>query len=200
MEENINKAESKTHTTKKYHTILADPPWSLHQKGRRGAAMHYELMPLERIEAMPVADLAEENAHLYLWTPNNIIPEAIKVAEAWGFTYRNMLVWGKPKLGLGNYIRTSHESLIFATRGKAPVKFHAQPSFMFCAQQDHSHKPEEQFAIIQRLSEGPYLELFARRRTPGWECWGNQVPEGSDLIIPGYPVPKYSAKALGEEV
>lgn len=197
MEEIINNAENKINKTKKYRTILADPPWSLHQKGRRGAAMHYDLMPLERIKAMPVQDLAEENAHLFLWTPNNIIPEALQVVKAWGFTYRNMLVWGKPKLGLGVYIRTAHESCIFATRGKAPVKFHAQPSFMFCAQQDHSHKPEEQFAVIRRLSDGPYLELFARRRMPGWDVWGNEID--SDIVIPGYPVPKYSDKVAEKQ-
>jgi N6-adenosine-specific RNA methylase IME4 len=184
--------------TKKYRTILADPPWSINQKGSRGAVKHYDLMPLSAIMAMPVADLVEGNSHLYLWTPNNIIPEALQVVNAWGFTYRNTLVWGKPKLGLGVYIRTSHESCIFATRGRAPVKFHAQPSFMFCAQQDHSHKPEEQFAVIERLSHGPYLELFARRRQPGWDVWGNEID--SDIIIPDYPVPHYSAKALGEEV
>lgn len=188
----------KATATKKYRTILADPPWKLQQQGARGAARHYDLMALEEIKAMPVAGLCEDSAHLYLWTPNNIIPEALQVVKAWGFTYRNTLVWGKPKLGLGVYIRTSHESCIFATRGKAPVKFHAQPSFMFCAQQDHSHKPEEQFAIIERLSYGPYLELFARRRQPGWDVWGNEID--SDIIIPDYPVPKYSAKALGEEV
>lgn len=198
MEGIVNSTETKTNAARKYRTILADPPWDIHQRGKRGAAIHYELMTLDRIKAMPVAGLAEENAHLYLWTPNNIIPEALQVVKAWGFTYRNMLVWGKPKLGLGIYIRTSHESCIFATRGKAPVKFHAQPSFMFCAQQDHSHKPEEQFAVIQRLSEGPYLELFARRRAPGWDSWGNEID--SDIIVPGYPVPKYSAKAFGEEV
>lgn len=197
MEKNNNKTEHKGGTARRYKTILADPPWQRNQTGVRGASRHYPLMPLERIKAMPVAELAEDNAHLYMWTPNNIIPEALQVVKAWGFTYRNMLVWGKPKLGLGVYIRTSHESCIFATRGKAPVKFHAQPSFMFCAQQDHSHKPEEQFAIIQRLSDGPYLELFARRRMPGWDVWGNEID--SDIIIPGYPVPKYSAKALGEE-
>ncbi len=197
MEEKISQKEYQRGTPKRFKTILADPAWSLYQKGRRGAAAHYDLMPLERIKAMPVANLAEDNAHLYLWTPNNIIPEALQVVKAWGFTYRNMLVWGKPKLGLGTYVRTSHESCIFATRGKAPVKFHAQPSFMFCAQQDHSHKPEEQFAVIQRLSDGPYLELFARRRMPGWDVWGNEID--SDIIIPGYPVPKYSAKAPREE-
>lgn len=183
--------------SKKYRTILADPPWNINQGGQWGAANHYELMTLESIKAMPVADLCENNAHLYLWTPNNILPEALQVVEAWGFKYRNTLVWGKPRLGLGVYLRTAHESCIFATRGKAPVKFHGQPSFMFCAQQDHSHKPEEQFAVIERLSHGPYLELFARRRQPGWDVWGNEID--SDIIISGYPVTRYSAKALGEE-
>ena len=69
---------------------------------------------------------------------------------------------------------------------------------MFCAQQDHSHKPEETFAIIQRLSDGPYLELFARRRTPGWDVWGNEID--SDIVIPGYPVPRYSDKVPKGEV
>lgn len=103
----------KATSIKKYRTILADPPWKLQQQGTRGAARHYDLMTLEEIKAMPVADLCEGNAHLYLWTPNNIIPEALQVVKAWGFTYRNTLVWGKPKLGLGVYIRTSHESCIF---------------------------------------------------------------------------------------
>lgn len=183
--------------SKKYKTILADPPWSIWQRGKdniRSAESHYDLMPLERIKAMPVAELCEENAHLYLWCPNNLLREALDVISEWGFTYRCTMVWCKPRLSLGNYIRTSHETLCFATRGKAPVKFHAQPSWIFAPQQDHSHKPEEQFAVIERLSDGPYLELFARRRQPGWDAWGFEAPGGSDLVIPGYPVPTYSDK------
>lgn len=68
---------------------------------------------------------------------------------------------------------------------------------MFCAQQDHSHKPEEQFAVIERLSDGPYLELFARRHQPGWDCWGNEID--SDIVIPGYPVPTYSSKVTNAD-
>ena len=100
--------------------------------------------------------------------------------------------WIKPRLGLGVYIRNASETCLFATRGKAPVKFHAQPNWLFAPQQPrHSEKPAEQFAIIERLSDGPYLELFARRRQPRWDCWGNEID--SDIAIPGYQVPTYSS-------
>ena len=141
-------------TSKKYRTILADPPWQINQRGKnsnRSAEHHYDLMPLERIKAMPVADLCENSVHLYLWCPNGLIPEALEVIRAWGFIFRSPIYWIKPRLGLGNYIRNASETLLFATRGKAPVKFHAQPNWFFAAQQKHSHKPEEQFAIIERL-------------------------------------------------
>lgn len=187
--------------TKKYRTILADPPWDINQRGRyssRSAESHYELMPLERIKAMPVADLCAENAHLYLWICNSLLQEGLDVIKAWGFTYRSPIYWIKPRLGLGNYIRNASETCLFATRGSAPVKFRSQPNWLFAPQQEHSHKPEEQFAIIERLSHGPYLELFARRRQPGWDVFGNEID--SDIQIEGYPVPRYSAKALGEEV
>ena len=176
MEGKINQTESKINKTKKYHTILADPPWGVSsQRGKnshRSAESHYELMSLERIKAMPVQDLAEENSHLYLWIPNALLQEGLDVIKA----------------------------CLFATRGKAPVKFHGQPNWIFCPQQRHSQKPEEQYAVIRRMSYGPYLELFARHREPGWDIWGNEAPGGSDIIMPGdYPVPKYSAKALREE-
>ena len=182
--------------SKKYKTILADPPWDINQRGKnsnRSAERHYELMSLDRIKAMPVAVLCEENSHLYLWCPNGLLPQALEVVKDWGFTFRSPIYWIKPRLGLGNYIRNASETCLFATRGKAPVKFHAQPNWMFAPLQEHSHKPEEQFPVIERLSDGPYLELFARRRQPGWDAWGNEIE--SDIIIPDYPVPKYSKKA-----
>lgn len=184
--------------SKKYRTVLADPPWDINQRGNYGAVKHYQLMKLDRIKAMPVANLCEESAHLYLWVPNGLLQEGLDVIKAWGFVFRSPIFWIKPRLGLGNYVRNASETLMLATRGKAPVKFHAQPNWFFAPQQDHSHKPEEQFPIITRLSDGPYLELFSRRRQPGWDCWGFEAPEGSDLVIPGYPVPKYSTKVTGQ--
>lgn len=182
---------------KKYRTILADPPWDINQRGKRGAIQHYDLMSLDRIKAMPIADLCEDNSHLYLWVPNGLLQEGLDVVKAWGFTFRSPIYWIKPRLGLGNYIRNASETMLFATRGKAPVRFHAQPNWLFCPLQKHSQKPEEQYAIIERLSHGPYLELFARHRQPGWDCWGFEAPGGSDIVIPGYDVPKYSDKVHG---
>ena len=203
MEEKINQTENKINKSKKYRTILADPPWGVpSQRGRnsnRSAESHYDLMPLERIKAMPVQDLAEETSHLYVWIPNALLQEGLDVIKAWGFTFRSPIYWIKPRLLLGNYFRNASETCLFATRGKAPVKFHGQPNWIFCPQQRHSQKPEEQYAVIRRMSYGPYLELYARHREPDFDCWGYEAPGGADIEIPGYPVPKYSAKALGKE-
>lgn len=182
----------------RFNTILADPPWDIHQKGNRGASRHYPLMTLERIKAMPIRDLAEDNAHLWLWTTNATLAHGYEVAEAWGFTVRSPLTWIQFKLGLGAYLRNATEHLLFATRGKAPVKFRSQPTWINAPVQDHSHKPEEQFAIIERVSQGPYLELFARRRPPSdrdWFVWGNEID--SDIRVPGYPVPSDQKRREG---
>ena len=175
---------------RRFRTILADPPWDVQQKGERGAEQHYPLMSLDRIKAMPVADLAAEDAHLWLWVTNATLRDGYDVAEAWGFTVRSPLTWVKFRLGLGNYLRNATEHLLFATRGRAPVNFRSQPTWINAPVQDHSHKPEEQYALIERVSPGPYLELFARRRpasTADWSVWGDEVV--SDIQVPGYPVP-----------
>lgn len=173
-----------------FRTILADPPWDVQQQGARGAAEHYPLMTLQEITAMPIRDLAAKDAHLWLWVTNATLRQGYDIAEAWGFTVRSPLTWIKFRLGLGNYLRNSTEHLLFATKGKAPVQFRSQPTWINAPVQDHSHKPEEQYALIERISPGPYLELFARRRpssTSDWSVWGNQID--SDITIPDYPVP-----------
>lgn len=175
---------------RRFKTILADPPWDVQQKGALGAVTHYDLMSLESIKAMPISDLAAPDAHLWLWATNATLRSAYDVMEAWGFTPRSPLTWVKPRLGLGQYLRNATEHLILGTRGNAPVNFRAQPTWMFAPLQEHSHKPEEQYAVIERISDGPYLELFARRRPQSqasWAVWGNQI--ASDITIPGYPVP-----------
>ena len=172
---------------KLYQTILADPPWEINQKGNYGAVHHYDLMTLDRIKAMPVADLCEENAHCYLWVTNSVLEHGYDVLRAWGFEPKSIITWLKFNLGLGVYYRNCTEHLLFGVRGRLPIQFKAQPNFLVAPRQDHSHKPEEQFAMIQRCSPGPYLELFARRHHPGWDCWGNEID--SDIDIPGYPVP-----------
>jgi len=177
---------------KLYRTIMADPPWDIHQYGNYGAIHHYNLMTLEQIKAMPVADLCEPDAHCWLWVTNNTLRAGYDVLEAWGFTPKSIFTWIKPRMGLGNYLRNATEHVLFGTRGKAPILFKAQPNWLFAPRLDHSHKPEEQYAIIERCSPGPYLELFARRNQPGWDAWGNEIE--SDIDIPGYPVPVVKKK------
>ena len=180
-----------------FRTVLADPPWDVQQKGERGAQAHYRLMTVAQVKGMPVSGLAAPDAHCWLWVTNATLRAGFEVLEAWGFTPRSPLTWIKPRLGLGNYLRNATEHLILGTRGNAPVRFRAQPTWMFAPLQDHSHKPEEQYAVIERISDGPFLELFARRRQPGWQAWGDQI--SSDIEVPGYPVPTVNGNADGRE-
>ena len=172
----------------KFVTIIADPPWgNPGQKGKYGAISHYDLMSIDRIRQMPVCDLAADNAHLYLWCYPAIRRIAEEVMEAWGFRFVDEFVWGKDQMGLGQYFRHAHETLLLGVKGSLPVTFRGQRSFAMLPRQAHSHKPEEVHVMVQRMSPGPYLELFARRPFPGFKVWGNEVT--SDLVIPGYPVP-----------
>lgn len=176
-----------------FATILVDPPWPL-QSGEK----HYRTMSLTRIKALPVGTLAARDAHLWLWTTNALLRTAYEVAEAWGFTVRSPLTWVKFRLGLGGryQLRNATEQLLFCTRGRAPLGSRSQPTWFNAPVQEHSRKPAEQFAIIERVSPGPYLELFARRRPESnqpWAVWGDQVD--SDIRIPGFAVPRYSERA-----
>ena len=176
-----------------FTTILVDPPWPL-----QGGEKHYRTMSLARIKALPVGQLAARDAHLWLWTTNALLPTAYEVAEAWGFTVRSPLTWVKFRLGLGGryQLRNATEQLLFCTRGRAPLGSRSQPTWFNAPVTEHSRKPAEQFAIIERVSPGPYLELFARRRPESnqpWAVWGDQVD--SDIRIPGFAVPRYSERA-----
>lgn len=180
-----------------FATILVDPPWPL-----QGGEKHYRTMSLARIKALPVGALAARDAHLWLWTTNALLPKAYEVAEAWGFTVRSPLTWVKFRLGLGGryQLRNATEQLLFCTRGRAPLGSRSQPTWFNAPVTEHSRKPAEQFAIIERVSPGPYLELFARRRPESnqpWAVWGDQV--ASDIRIPGFAVPRYSEWAKEAE-
>ena len=176
-----------------FATVLVDPPWPA-----QGGEKHYRTMSLARIKALPVGQLAARDAHLWLWTTNALLPKAYEVAAAWGFTVRSPLTWVKFRLGLGGryQLRNATEQLLFCTRGRAPLGSRSQPTWFNAPVTEHSRKPAEQFAIIERVSPGPYLELFARRRPESnqpWAVWGDQV--ASDIRIPGFAVPRYSKRA-----
>lgn len=178
-----------------FDIVYADPPWDINQKGSYGAAMHYELMTLRRIKGLPVRDLTKENAACFLWVTNGLLQEGLEVLKAWGFTYRSPFFWVKSQLGLGQYLRNASETLLLGTKGKMPVMFRGQANWSFMPRQDHSHKPEEMYAIMERLYPNcDYLELFARKRPSNkeWYIWGLEAEGGSDIVVPGYPVPQYS--------
>ena len=171
-------------TAKRYRTILADPPWGTKNLVAT-AGRHYPLMSLADICALPVGELAEDDAHLWLWVTNgDVFETAPAVMAAWGFSYRSCLTWIKPRFGLGAYLRNQTEHLLLGVRGRAPIQFRGQGTWMYAPLQNHSHKPEEQYAVIERCSPGPYLELFARRQRLGWDVWGNEVPCDVQLALP----------------
>jgi N6-adenosine-specific RNA methylase IME4 len=163
---------------RRFSTIYADPPWKYDNQGTWAATNnHYPTMTVEQIAAEPVADLAADNCHLHLWTTNGFLPAAFPIIEAWGFTYKSMFVWVKPTLGIGNYWRCSHEILLFACKGHLPFRDQGQRSWIELDRQGHSQKPEEIRTLVEKVSTGPYLELFGRavQENPAWTVFGYQL-------------------------
>jgi N6-adenosine-specific RNA methylase IME4 len=175
---------------RKFGTILADPPWQFQNRTGKVAPEHrrlarYETMTLDDICALPVEGLAADTAHLYLWVPNALLPQGLRVMEAWGFQYKSNLIWHKVRKdggsdgrGVGFYFRNVTEIILFGVRGKnartlAPGR--SQVNMIESRKREHSRKPDEQYEIIEACSEGPYLELFARGERRGWQTWGRQA-------------------------
>ena len=179
------------HQSKKYKVILADPPWDVQQKGKHGAIKHYNLMTLDQIKSMPIADLADENSACVLWVTNATMEAGFDVLRAWGFkpTTSIFTYLKGGNLGLGHWLRSNTEHVLIGIHGKLDRKVKNQPNWGFYPRLEHSHKPEEFFETVERLFDGPYLELFARRPRHGWDSWGNEI--ASPCIIPNYPVPNY---------
>lgn len=189
----------------KYTTIYADPPWQFQNKtgkvGPEHGRLHrYDTMTLDDIKALPVADFAEERAHLYLWIPNAMLPDGLAVMQAWGFQYKSNLIWEKVRKdggpdgrGVGFYFRNVTEMLLFGvkTRKKsetfrtlAPAR--SQVNLIRTMKREHSRKPDEFYDLIEACSPGPYLELFARGERDGWTCWGNQADAAYEPDWPTY--------------
>lgn len=159
-----------------YSTIYADPPWPYSDQGTRAAtSYHYPTMSIDDIYRLPVSGRVKTQAHLWLWTTNSFLREAFDVIDAWGFAYKAAMVWVKPQLGLGNYIRVSHEFLLVASRGNLVGHATNQRSWIEHDRLEHSRKPEIFRQILEEISPGPYLELFARTKTDGWDSWGNGI-------------------------
>ena len=175
--------------SQRFGAVLADPPWRFANRTGKMAPEHkrllrYSTMSHEEILKLPVSDLSLDQSHLYLWVPNALILQGLEVMEAWGFTYKTNIVWykirqdgGPDGRGVGFYFRNVTELVLFGVRGSLRTlpPGRSQVNIISSRKREHSRKPDELYDIIERCSEGPYLELFARRQREGWAQWGDEL-------------------------
>ena len=185
-----------------YSCLYADPAWSFatwsHRGQGKGASQHYSCMGVDEICALPVGELAAEDAVLFTWVTQPLLPEAMRVVEAWGFTFKTVaFVWVKmptlwtpesgriePRLGLGYHTRSGSEQCWLCIRGKGYVrKSQGVPQVIHSPLRAHSQKPDEIGQRIEQLvGDVPRLELFARTRRPNWACWGDEVGDPAPAV------------------
>lgn len=176
----------------RFGTILADPPWQFQNRTGKMAPEHkrlsrYPTMGLDDIGDLPVEAVADARSHLYLWVPNALLPEGLRVMEQWGFSYKSNLIWyktrkdgGPDRRGVGFYFRNVTEILLFGVRGRDVRTLDAgrtQENIIATRKREHSRKPDEQYGLIEACSWGPRLEMFARGPRQGWTVWGNQAED-----------------------
>lgn len=186
----------------KYHTIVADPPWDYPEGfavGHGHGALEvrplpYESMTIAEIAALPVESLSDRDCRLFLWTTNRYLPDAFRVLDAWGFRYRQTLVWHKTDTNLPAHVApNSAEFILVGVRGK-PERIGTMPSAViprvrhgaggggkFAPIKGHSRKPDCFMDYFMQVSPGPYLEMFSRRARLGWDTWGDEALGGVDL-------------------
>ncbi|TAN23478.1 MAG: S-adenosylmethionine-binding protein [Acidobacteria bacterium] len=178
-----------------FGALLVDPPWRFTNRSGKVAPEHrrlrrYATLSTPEIAALPVETLAAPRCHLYLWTPNALLPDALEVMRAWGFAYKTNLVWykirkdgGPDGRGVGFYFRNVTELLLFGIRGRqrtlAPGR--RQVNLLMSRKQEHSRKPDSVYDLVERCSPGPYCELFSRKRMPGWSQWGDEVDSSASV-------------------
>lgn len=169
---------------KKYQIIYADPPWAYDDKLDPTRTLKYPVMHIEDIKTLPIKDLADDNCILFLWVTSPKLAEGLEVIKSWGFTYKTKaFCWVKTNSesmglfwGMGRWTRSNTEDCLLATKG-SPKRFNADIHQVLMNQiLKHSHKPTIVRDLIVRLAgDLPRVELFARQKAEGWDCWGNEV-------------------------
>ena len=166
----------------KHAVLYADPPWRYEHPpigaSNRSIENHYPTMDLDEICALPVGEVAADDAVLFMWATAPKLAECFEVITAWGFTYRTCMVWVKDRIGMGYHARNQHEILLIAKRGQfAPPAPADRPSSVVNAPRgEHSAKPEVFYELIERMyPDAPKVELFARKQRDGWASFGNQA-------------------------
>ena len=163
-----------------FQTIVIDPPWDwgdegdVNQMGR--AKPDYATMPIEDVGKLPIAKIADNNCHLYLWVTNRSLPKAFRLIDEWGFRYITCITWVKPSFGMGNYFRGSTEQVLFAVKGSQPLK-RKDVGTHFSAPRGkrHSEKPDEFYEIVKSCSHRPFIDIFGRGERDGWTVWGEST-------------------------
>jgi N6-adenosine-specific RNA methylase IME4 len=186
----------------RFGAILIDPPWRfVNRTGKVGPEhkrLHrYRTMGFDEIAALAVGEFTLPRSHLYLWSPNAILPEALMIMKAWGFTYKTNIVWykirkdgGPDGRGVGFYFRNVTELLLFGVKGNLRTRQsgRTQVNLLMSQKREHSRKPHAVYDLIERCSPGPYLELFARQRVEAWTQCGDELEtyaQGESLHVPG---------------
>jgi len=162
----------------KFRVLYADPPWDYQNSGfEQSAASQYATMPTDDICALDIPSLVPDNAVLFLWATSPMLPDALRAMEAWGFAYKANMIWLKDRApGMGWFLSTKHELLLIGTRGEEMHPKEKPDSALAAPVTSHSRKPEEFAELIERMYDGPYIELFARRaRSEKWTVWGYEV-------------------------
>ena len=172
---------------KRYGVIYADPEWRFEVYSRETgmnctADNHYPTSPTEEICNRPVGDIAADDCVLFLWATAPMLPDALKVMDAWGFTYKSQFAWAKNRAGTGYWNRNRHELLLVGTKGDVPCPAPGTQwdSLIEALVGRHSEKPEKFYELIEGYFPNlPKIELNARRSRPGWDAWGNEVMEAA---------------------
>jgi N6-adenosine-specific RNA methylase IME4/ParB-like chromosome segregation protein Spo0J len=154
-----------------FQVIVADPPW----RYDGGNDLPYPTMDIQHIKAMPVQDLADENAVLWLWTTNAHLRVAFDVVEAWGFEYKTLLTWVKDRMGTGEWLRGRTEHCMLAVRGNPIFLGGSHSTVLTASRREHSRKPEEFYILVDDTCRGSKIELFSRHNRSGWTVHGNDV-------------------------
>lgn len=173
----------------KYQTIVADPPWRFDNRTGKGSPEHsrlfrYNTMSLEEICSLGhrVADLSKSGCHLYLWVPTALLQKGLLTLASWGFPHTTNLYWEKvtkdgapDRSCMGFYYRNVVEPCLMGALDGKRTNLMNEPNIIRAPKGRHSEKPEAFFDLVQRQSDGPYLELFARKKRDGWDSWGNEL-------------------------
>lgn len=177
----------------RYRTIVADPPWdhsdgtgwnpgAADYRGKHGnqppkvTGLPYGVMSMDDIRELPISDWAARDAHLYLWTTNRYLHDAYHLCDWWGFSVVKPLIWCKAPMGMmGGTFVSSAEYVLFARRGALKSQTKVERQWFQWPRSTHSQKPEAFLDLVEQVSPGPYLEMFARRQRLGWDTWGNEA-------------------------